>query len=199
MALLMVVVGAACLVLGRIGGAAVARAQAVTASDAAALAGAADGEGSAAQAARWNGARLVSYEDLGTDVRVRVELGGALSKSRARRAPAPGSFGAAASAEGLAPAMRAALVRAEALLGGPVPVTSGFRSRAQQAALFANRRSNPYPVAAPGTSKHELGLAVDVPLSFVPRLLSVAPAVGLCQPYPASDPIHFEVCTRRLP
>jgi hypothetical protein len=199
-ALLVVLAGVACLGLGRIGGAAVARAQAVTAADAAALAGAADGRAAALDAAAWNGGHLVTFEELGTDVRVRVELRGARASARARRAADFGAVGTgAASGEGLAPVMRAALARAEALLGTPVPVTSGYRSRAQQAALYARRASNPYPVAAPGTSRHELGLAVDVPLSFVPRLLSVAPSVGLCQPYPRTDPVHFEICTRRLP
>lgn len=199
-ALLVVVMGVACLALGRLGGAAVARAQAVTAADAAALAGAADGEGTASSAAQWNGARLVSYEEIGTDVRVRVELGGARASARARRPSSPGgALDAATSSDGLAPAMRLALDRARSDLGTPVPVTSGFRSRAQQAALYANRRANPYPVAVPGTSKHELGLAVDVPSSFVPRLLSVAPRAGLCRPYPVSDPVHFELCALRLP
>ncbi len=204
-ALMIVVMGLGCLGLGRIGGAAVARAQAVTAADAAALAGAADTKEAAASAAQWNGARLTSYEELGSDVRVRVERAGAKATARARRAAGTGDLlfagqpGLAASAEGLAPAMRAALERARAALGAPVPVTSGFRSRAQQAALFANRGANPFPVAVPGTSRHELGLAVDVPISFVPRLLSVASRVGLCQPYPRTDPVHFELCTRRLP
>ncbi len=202
-ALMIVVMGMGCLVLGRMGGAAVARAQAVTAADAAALAGAADTKEAAASAAGWNGARLTSYEDLGTDVRVGVELGGAKATARARRATGPvgpgGQSGPATSDRGLAPGMRDALERARVALGTPVPVTSGFRSRAQQAALYANRAANPYPVAAPGTSRHELGLAVDVPSSFVPRLLSVASRVGLCQPYPRADPVHFELCTRRLP
>jgi len=205
-ALMIVVMGVGCLALGRIGGAAVARAQAVTAADAAALAGAADTREAATSAARWNGARLVSYEDLGTDVRTTVELGGARATARARRASSVGGFlggssgsGAASSDQGLAPAMRAALEQARAVLGTPVPVTSGFRSRAKQAALYANRGANPYPVAVPGTSRHELGLAVDVPLSFVPRLLAVSARVGLCQPYPRTDPVHFELCIRRLP
>lgn len=206
-ALMIVVMGVGCLVLGRIGGAAVARAQAVTAADAAALAGAADTREAAASAARWNGARLVSYEQLGTDVRVRVELSGARATARARRASAAGTAGTdlgggagpATTEAGLAPAMRAALERARAALGTAVPVTSGFRSRGRQAALYANRAANPYPVAVPGTSRHERGLAVDVPVSFVPRLLSVASRAGLCQPYPRTDPVHFELCIRRLP
>lgn len=43
-----------------------------------------------------------------------------------------------------------------------IRVSSGLRSTAQQAALYAARASNPNPVAPPGTSKHERGLAVDV-------------------------------------
>ncbi|MDQ2826122.1 MAG: M15 family metallopeptidase, partial [Actinomycetota bacterium] len=100
----------------------------------------------------------------------------------------------AGSTTGLAPAMRAALARAEQLLGEPVPITSGFRSTEKQAALYADRANNPYPVAAPGSSMHERGLAIDVPVEFVPRLLAVAPKAGLCHPYPVDDPIHFEVC-----
>jgi hypothetical protein len=94
--------------------------------------------------------------------------------------------------------MAAAIARAGALLGEPVPITSGWRSRAQQAALWARRATNPYPVARPGTSMHERGLAIDVPRSFVAALRSVAAAAGLCQPLPVSDPVHFELCRRTL-
>lgn len=80
----MVLAGVVCLVLGRVGGAAVARAQAVTAADAAALAGAAAGREAAEQAAVANGGRLVVYQQLGLDTRVAVELGGARATARAR-------------------------------------------------------------------------------------------------------------------
>ncbi len=96
--------------------------------------------------------------------------------------------------KGLAAGIRAALARAAQLLGQPVPVTSGFRTRAQQAALWNQRANNPYPVAPPGSSMHERGLAIDVPASFVPRLLAVAARAGLCQPYPRTDMVHFELC-----
>ncbi len=46
--------------------------------------------------------------------------------------------------------------------GLPIRVNSALRSTAQQQKLYDNRANNPYPVAVPGTSKHELGLAVDV-------------------------------------
>lgn len=96
--------------------------------------------------------------------------------------------------QGLAPALVAALARAEQLLGEPVPIVSGWRSPDQQQALWDNRADNPYPVAAPGTSMHELGLAIDVVPEFVPKLLAIAPDIGLCQPLPVTDPIHFTWC-----
>ncbi|HYF46243.1 MAG TPA: M15 family metallopeptidase, partial [Acidimicrobiales bacterium] len=103
------------------------------------------------------------------------------------------------STRGLQPAMVAAIRRAEALLGRTIPITSGWRSRADQERLWANRASNPYPVARPGTSRHEVGLAVDVPRSFVPLLRSVAAAAGLCFPLPVTDPVHFELCRWTAP
>ncbi|HEX2043143.1 MAG TPA: M15 family metallopeptidase [Acidimicrobiales bacterium] len=197
-----VLAGALALQVGRMGGAAGARAMAQTAADAAALAGAADGEPAARALAEANGGRLAAFEERGRDTRVVVELGPARATARARRQAgdlgggARGRAGGATHADpgGLAPAMRAALARAEQLLGQPVPVTSGYRSPEKQRALWLNRASNPFPVAAPGTSMHERGLAVDVPASFVPRLAAVAARAGLCQPYPKADPIHFEVC-----
>ena len=196
MALAIVLAGVSVVLLGRVGGAATARAGARNAADAAALAGAAAGRTAATELARANGAELVSYQETGNDTTVRVRLGPAEATGRARRVGDRdgGPGGAAGSATGLAPAMRAALARAEQLLGRPVPITSGFRSSAAQAALYANRAANPYPVAPPGSSMHEKGLAIDVPAGFVPTLLAVAPRAGLCQPYPGDDPVHFEVC-----
>jgi hypothetical protein len=197
-ALAMVMAGASVILLGRVGQAATARAGARNAADAAALAGAAEGRAAALSVAQANGAELLSYVEVGLDTEVRVRLGPAEASGRAQRSGdrdgGSAGGGPAGSTTGLAPAMRAALARAEQLLGQPVPVTSGFRSREKQAALYADRASNPYPVAAPGTSMHERGLAVDVPADFVPRLLAVAPKAGLCHPYPVDDPIHFEVC-----
>lgn len=206
LAVAVVLVGMMVMGLGRVGAAGSARAAARTAADAAALAGAADGRAAAEALARANGAELVAFEGIGPDTRVTVRLGPAEAVGRARRVGGPGGgpgagrggAGAAGGARagaagGLAPAMRAALARAEQLLGQAVPVVSGYRSSRVQGALWANRASNPYPVAPPGSSVHEKGLAVDVPLAFVPRLASVAARAGLCQPV-AGDPIHFEVC-----
>lgn len=41
-------------------------------------------------------------------------------------------------------------------------ITSVRRSRTDQLRLWYTRANNPYPVAPPGTSKHELGLAWDM-------------------------------------
>ena len=196
MVLAIVLAGVIVVLLGRVGGAATSRAGARNAADAAALAGAAAGWSAADELAKANGAELISYKEMGNDTEVRVRVGLAEATGRARRTGDRDGQGGGGTGttKGLAPAMRAALARAEQILGHPVPITSGYRSTEAQAALYANRAANPYPVAAPGSSMHERGLAIDVPADFVPRLLAIAPRAGLCQPYPADDPIHFEVC-----
>lgn len=79
-------------------------------------------------------------------------------------------------------------------------IESGWRSTERQAQLYANRASNPYPVAPPGSSLHEYGAAVDLritgqhgyssaaaALAFLGGML--APRVGLR--WDASDAVHF--------
>lgn len=179
------------------------RARARTAADAAALAAAAEGDGAAAAAAEANGAGLVAVERSGDEVVVRVRVGEVEARARARgvpqaRPPGPGPAAPTPAGggdrAGLAPAMLAALARADAALGHPVAVVSGLRTRAEQQELWDRRHTNPYPVARPGTSDHERGLAVDVARSAVPDLAAVAASVGLCQPLPERDPVHFVVC-----
>jgi hypothetical protein len=177
------------------------RAHARTAADAAALAGAVEGEAAARSLAEQNGAELLAYRRSGTEVVVRVRVGGADAYARARatggRPEAPdASPPAGGDRAGLAPAMLAALARADGLLGRPVRVVSGLRTRAEQEALWERRHTNPYPVARPGTSDHERGLAVDIALSEVPEVMAVAAQAGLCRPLPDSDPVHFVVCPR---
>ncbi len=191
----------ALLALVPVAGALDDRARASTAADAAALAGAADGERAAHQVARANGADLLEIERTGDEVVVQVRVGDVEAYARARATRRPQTLGAAGPGAGaggrragLAPAMLAALARADGLLGRRVTVISGLRSRAQQEALWEGRATNPYPVARPGTSDHERGLAVDVPRQDVPELRPIADAAGLCQPLPATDPIHFIVC-----
>lgn len=195
-AVLVVATGGLCLGLGRLGGEAVAAARARTAADAAALAGAAGGEGTARALAEANGGELVDFTEEGAEVQVRARVDGSEAVARAQRVGARATAGGVAGAAGLTPEMQAALARAESALGGPVPITSGWRSPAAQRALYANRARNPFPVARPGTSAHERGEAVDVPRSFAPRLAALGPSVGLCQPLPRTDPVHFELCRR---
>jgi hypothetical protein len=202
LALFAVGVGLACFGLGRFAAGGVDAARARTAADAAALAGAVTGSAEEARTvAAANGGVVESFESAGSDVRVRVRVGAHLASARAsapQRRPIAREAGEGR-ATGLAPAMRAALARAAQLLGRPVPVTSGFRSAADQRRLWMARAANPFPVAAPGTSMHERGMAVDVPMGFVAALVDVAPQAGLCHPYPRTDPVHFELCERRLP
>lgn len=70
--------------LARLGGGAVDAARARTAADAAALAGAAEGRAAAEELAAANGARLIGYQALGSDVMVTVEVGEAHVRARAR-------------------------------------------------------------------------------------------------------------------
>jgi hypothetical protein len=85
--------------------------------------------------------------------------------------------------------------------GIEIKVTSGKRSAARQAALYANRANNPFPVALPGTSKHERGLAVDV-VPTGARTSSVWAAIGeegereglrWGGRFTRRDPVHFEL------
>jgi D-alanyl-D-alanine carboxypeptidase len=175
------------------------RARAGTAADAAALAGAAEGEDAARRLAAANGAEVVAFTRAGDEVVVRVRVGDveAEARARGRRAPLPPPVvtGAGGGRAGLSPELTAALARADALLGYPVPVVSGLRTYEQQRALWERRASNPYPVARPGSSDHERGRAVDVARGSVPAVLAVAAAAGLCQPLPERDPVHFVACT----
>jgi nitrous oxide reductase accessory protein NosL len=86
--LLTVVVALAALVvigLGRLGGMVVARAEAQTAADAAALAGAVHGRAAAERLATANGGRLVTWEAAGPEAEVVVAVRGEAARARARR------------------------------------------------------------------------------------------------------------------
>ena len=188
--LLILVAGGALVLVGRLGRAAVDRARATTAADAAALGGALDGEGAARDLAGENGARVISTEGGAGDLIVTVRVGAATATARAVAARASGRDGD----EGLVPAMVAALARAEQVLGEPLVIVSGRRTRSEQQALWDRREANPYPVAVPGTSNHERGLAVDLGRDQAARLAPRAVLAGLCLPLPISDPVHFELC-----
>lgn len=176
------IAGVATLVM-MVGAQAVDRSRAQVAADAVALGVASGGDPGALADA--NQASIEQLEQ-GAEVDVVVRVGDATA---AARAAAP-----RIQWRGLAPGLQDALARAERVLGEPIPIVSGLRSRADQQRLWDNRSGNPFPVAPPGTSLHELGLAIDVPLSFVARLATVAGSAGLCQPLPATDPVHFVLC-----
>lgn len=191
--LILLLAASALMLLGTLGRATFDRAAARTAADAAALAGAATGPAAARDLAATNGGELVDLVEDAAGLTVTVRVGDAVATARAERVD-PGVGDDGSSEGGLAPAMLAAIARAEQILGRPVTITSGFRSRAEQQRLWDDRATNPYPVAPPGTSRHESGYAIDVPRSLVPELRRIGPRAGLCDPLPASDPIHFELC-----
>jgi hypothetical protein len=128
------------------------RARARTAADAAALAGAAEGEQAARDLAGVNGGELVEFARSGDEVVVRVRVGGVEAYARARattRGSSSGRPGRGGDRAGLAPAMLAALARADGALGRAVEVVSGLRTRAEQQALWDHRHTNPIPWPAP--------------------------------------------------
>lgn len=175
------------LVLAGLGARAIRGAQVQAAADATALAAAID-PGDAAAVASANG---VVVESLTVTDRAEVTVGASTVRAAAAAQVTRPEW------RGLHPALRAALARAEVLAGTRIPIVSGLRTRAEQEALWAARHTNPYPVAVPGTSLHERGLAVDVPLGFAPLLAGVGPSAGVCQPLPVSDPVHFVLCETR--
>lgn len=195
LAIVVLVAGAACLFIAHLGALLVDRARAQTSADAAALAAAVEGRSGAVGLAQANEAELESYRTVGDVAAVEVRVRRVTATASAQAGPLPVFAGLSGGDRvGLAPVMLAALARADALLGRPVPVVSGFRNTAQQRALWLDRANRPFPVARPGTSAHERGMAVDVPREVVPFLLAAADEVGLCQPLPDTDPIHFEPC-----
>ena len=71
--------------------------------------------------------------------------------------------------------------------GRDMPITSNVRTREQQEKLFKDRASNPNLVAAPGTSKHEVGEAADIPTSVPETFLN---QFGIHRPLGKKDPVH---------
>lgn len=72
--------------------------------------------------------------------------------------------------------------------GEPIIVNSGFRSFADQQRLYNNRANNPYPVAKPGTSAHETGLALDIQNYEKARPFLEKHGFSW---YGVKDPVHF--------
>lgn len=71
-------------------------------------------------------------------------------------------------------------------------VTSVYRSRTEQLKLWNNRHRNPYPVAPPGRSLHEYGLAWDMvgPSALLRQAGRVWNSWG--GHWSPADEIHFE-------
>lgn len=77
-------------------------------------------------------------------------------------------------------------------------VTSGRRTHRQQVALYRRYLAgiNPYPVARPGYSNHERGLAVDIwagSSAATTAFAEVAKAYGIWRPLGMRDEVHFEL------
>jgi hypothetical protein len=177
----------ALLALVPVAGALDDRARARTAADAAALAGAADGEQAAHQVASANGADLLEMEREGDDVVVQVRVGEveAYAKARATHRAGPGGADALSGAAPPLTTVRSITVhsgiagKVEALVAaaaadGVTLSGTGYRSSRQQIELrrahcgttrYAIYEAPPSscspPTARPGTSMHERGLAID--------------------------------------
>jgi N-acetylmuramoyl-L-alanine amidase len=82
---------------------------------------------------------------------------------------------------------KAALARAIAARGEKMQVNSSYRTVAQQMLLYNDRHNNSNPVAPPGASNHQTGLAIDIedPRGWDPYLIEQG-----WEPL-AGDPPHF--------
>lgn len=78
-------------------------------------------------------------------------------------------------------------------------VTSVYRSLREQRALEQRRKTGQqkYPVAAPGRSTHNWGLAFDAVAVGAPqqRLVELAEGLGLFWAGP-KDPVHFQILSQ---
>lgn len=91
--------------------------------------------------------------------------------------------------QGLNPDLADRLNQAQAAyrqqFGKELPITSGVRTREEQAKLAAS--GNKYPVATPGTSLHETGNAIDIGKDVPDQFLN---QFGLHRPHGSKDPVH---------
>jgi len=103
-----------------------------------------------------------------------------------------------AQADGVIPSAGNATALASAL---DVPLISGDRDYAKQAELKTASQQPGYkgpPVAAPGTSKHEFGNAIDVDSSkLTAEQRTMLTQAGFVQPY-ANDPNHWELSGAKI-
>lgn len=90
------------------------------------------------------------------------------------------------------------LRRLEALAaqrGENFTITSGSRTYAEQERLWNARGSNPFPVAHPGTSRHESGNAADVTINGTPiqNVIDAATLTAAGLSPLAGDEVHVEL------
>lgn len=90
--------------------------------------------------------------------------------------------------------IRRNLPRVAQSMGFQARVTSAYRSPQKQAWLYRRWLAGlqPYPVAPPGTSDHERGLALDVVSTNPQKLVSLLTSAGLSW-YGQADPVHFSL------
>ncbi len=101
--------------------------------------------------------------------------------------------GPGVSVSGLQRPMQVSLLKLEAQIGQPLQLSSAYRSPAYQAQLCPQVAG---PCAAPGRSLHNYGLAVDVAnWQVVAAAVNADPSIGLCQPLPSNDAVHFSHAT----
>jgi secretion/DNA translocation related TadE-like protein len=180
-----------------------ARGRAQAAADAAALAaaqelavpGSDDPAEVAAAYAERNGARLLECvcpsgaREATVAVAIEVELP-LLGQTRTVRASARAVIAAPTGAEGLRPFFVSRLNCLFDEVGG-LWIVSGFRTRSEQAELYAEK---PHLAAPPGHSNHELGLAADLGFpSDAARAEAHAAAPGCGLRFPVGyEPWHVE-------
>jgi hypothetical protein len=104
-----------------------------------------------------------------------------------------------ANAQGFMPSAGNATALGAAL---DIPMISGDRDTAKQTELFRASQVPGYkgpPVAAPGTSQHEFGNAIDVDSKLLtPEQRDMLTKAGFVQPYPEKDPNHWELSGSRI-
>ena len=189
--------------------------RAQTAADAAALAavaesapgGAGDPAGAADTYAGLNGALVTKCvcDPGATSVQVTVEIDGAVATARAVLDPsALFPHVAHFDARGLDPRLERSVQRLLAAGHGSLRVVSGWRSSAEQSALWSEalvKYGSPEAaddwVAPPGSSMHERGLAVDLggDLELAARLVDEL-RLPLWRPL-TNEPWHFELAGSR--
>ena len=94
---------------------------------------------------------------------------------------------------GVNPTLAERFSKMQSDLGSQIPISSGYRSMSEQAKLYAN--PGKYPVAKPGNSMHNYGMAIDVPESVGNKLdaSGALAAHGLFRPWPVKDPVHIQM------